>query len=157
MKRTLALLPALALIAIIAATTMNTSSVSAGETSGVIHAKANGCDITIKARNESNRDLFIRLEESSVRTKQLVAGPWSTLDTKCPRDEMHLQPQADVESVVCEMDMTCNFQRQYKFKIIEKDNGRVINTQWVYIPANGNDWAESGKRTIDLGNIGRHF
>jgi hypothetical protein len=117
---------------------------------------AQGCDITIKAENKSNRDLYILLEQSEVRTKQVVAGPWSTLDTKCPKDQMHLEAKASVETTTCQMDLICDLQRQYKFKIVEKSNGKVINTAWVYYPSD-DGWAASGTRTVDLGNIGRHF
>lgn len=115
-----------------------------------------GADITIKAHNTSNRDLYVVLERSEVRTKQLVAGPWSTLDTKCPLNQMHLQANADIETTTCELDLSGNLQRQYKFLIQEKVDGRVVNTQWVYFPS-ANDWAASNTRTIGLGDISRHF
>ena len=116
-----------------------------------------GCDITIKASNSGSRNLYVVLERSEVRSKQLVAGPWSSLDRKCPRDEMHVGPRTtELLSTTCELDLTCSLQRQYKFLIQEKNDGRVINTAWVYFPSD-NSWTASNTRTINLGDVSRHF
>lgn len=145
---------------LLAATLFTSSPAPQANTTTAVNttvAMPSGCDITIKASNGGSRDLYVVLERSEVRTKQLVAGPWSSLDNKCPRDEMHVGPRTtQLLSTTCELDLTCNLQRQYKFLIQEKSNGRVVNTAWVYYPSD-NSWAPSNTKTINLGDVGRHF
>jgi hypothetical protein len=156
MKRITALF---SILAIAAATTAFTSNDVATSTSYAANTGAMmGCNITFKAENKSLKNLYINFEESEVRVKELVAGPWSRLDTKCGQDEWKITSKAGVKSLTCELDLVCNIKRQYKFKLEERgENGNVIlNSQYVYFPSD-DGWVDAGVKTIDLGNIGRHF
>ena len=117
-----------------------------------------GCDVTFKAENKSLKNLYINLEDSQVRAKEIIAGPWARLDIKCDRNDWKIPSKEGQKSLVCELDLMCNIKRQYKFKIEERgaNGSAVLNSVWVYYPSES-DWVDGGVKTIDLGNIGRHF
>lgn len=160
MKKISALLSVLLLSAGATAFATNTPATPAvaASTTGTV-AMFMGCDITFKAENKGLKNLYINLEDSEVRVKELIIpGPWSRLDTKCGQDDWKITSKGGMKSLSCELDLMCNIKRQYKFKIEERgaSGNVVLNSQWVYFPSD-NDFADAGTRTIDLGNIGRHF
>src|SRR5438105_939433 len=72
-------------------------------------AEAQGCNITIKAENKSERTLVINLEKSQVRSKQIVAGFWSDLvDKNDPVTEMYLGAKAPILSTTFGLKLWCD-------------------------------------------------
>jgi hypothetical protein len=119
--------------------------------------EAKGCNITVKAENKSERTLVINLAKSQVRSKQIVAGFWSDLvDKNDPVTEMYLGAKAPTLSTTFGLKLWCDLKRQYKFLIEERVGTGVVSSVWVYYPSQ-DDWADANTKTINLGNIGRHF
>lgn len=117
-----------------------------------------GCDVTIKAENKSNKTITILFEESDVKTK---TGTWSNIyfgnfnKSRCDKATVKLNAKSATKSNVCEMDMGCNFERRYRFKLKCNDNGKISYFTRYY--PSSTSYADKGKSVIDLGNVGKHF
>ncbi|MEZ4774372.1 MAG: hypothetical protein R3D00_14400 [Bacteroidia bacterium] len=117
-----------------------------------------GCDITVKAENKSLKKITIQFSESDVRTQ---TGSWSNIyfgtfnNTRCDKANLILESKSGNESNRCELDMGCNFERRYRFKLKCVYEGETSYAT-VYYPSS-TDYADKGATVIDLGNIGRHF
>ncbi|MDX2246957.1 MAG: hypothetical protein SF052_09295 [Bacteroidia bacterium] len=117
-----------------------------------------GCDITIKAENKSLKKITIQFEESDVKTQ---TGTWSNIyfgtfnNERCDKANLILESKSGIESNRCELDMGCNFERRYRFKLKSVYEGETSYAT-VYFPSS-TGYANEGTTVIDLGNIGRHF
>ncbi|MEZ4826533.1 MAG: hypothetical protein R3C61_09595 [Bacteroidia bacterium] len=142
-----------------------TTETSFGESFGEIEVNENfvpvgilGCDITIKAENKSLKKITIQFAESDVKTK---TGTWANIyygnfnNTRCDKANLILEAKSSNESNRCELDMGCNFDRRYRFKLKSVFEGETSYATVYYPSADG--YVESGTTVIDLGNIGRHF
>lgn len=117
-----------------------------------------GCDITIKAENKSLKKITIQFAESDVKTK---TGTWSNIyygaqnRSRCDKKNLVVNAKSSTMTNSCEMDLGCNFQRRYRFKLKSVFEGKT-SYYTVYFPSS-TSYCEKGKTVINLGNIGRHF
>lgn len=117
-----------------------------------------GCDVSIKAENKSLKKITILFAESDVKTK---TGTWSNIyygaqnRSRCNKKNLVVDAKSSTKTNSCEMDLGCNFQRRYRFKLKSVYEGKT-SYYTVYFPSS-TGYADKGKTTINLGNIGRHF
>ncbi|MEM7375054.1 MAG: hypothetical protein AAF587_41050 [Bacteroidota bacterium] len=117
-----------------------------------------GCDITIKAENKSLKKITIQFADSDVKTK---TGTWSNIyygaqnRSRCNKKNLVVNAKSSTLTNSCEMDLGCNFQRRYRFKLKSVFEGKT-SYYTVYFPSS-TSYCEKGKTVINLGNIGRHF
>ncbi len=120
-----------------------------------------GCGVTLRASNASDITYHIDMEGSDVRVKVgSIAATWSKLSTRCGAGDVWIyEPKCGIKNVTCQMDLDCNTQRQYRFRLtsMKTQNGKrvVDQTAWAYYPKDGNSWTTS--QTVDLGAIPSYF
>ncbi|MEO0472806.1 MAG: hypothetical protein AAF206_24535 [Bacteroidota bacterium] len=120
--------------------------------------KVQGCDINIKAENSSRRKISILFAESEVRTR---TGTWTNIyygaqnQSRCDRKNLSLASGNGSDTNSCEMDLGCNFQRRFRFKLKSVFEGKT-SYQTMYAPS-ANTFFDKGEVKVDLQDIGRYF
>lgn len=120
-----------------------------------------GCGVTIRASNATDVTYHIDLEGSDVRVKVgSFPGTWAKLSSRCSGSDVWIfEPKCGIKNSTCSMDLDCNTQRQYRFRLTSmKTVGgkRVVDqTAWAYFPKDGNSWTTS--QTVDIGSIASYF
>ena len=113
-----------------------------------------GCSITLQATNKSRKKITLLIDQSEVRAQAIS---WSNLHTHnaCKQRSIVLEGNGSQKSHTCELKMECQAKRQYKFRLKAEYQGQTIY-KYIHFPS-ASTYLAGGVKSIDLGDLGRHF
>lgn len=109
---------------------------------------ARGCSITIRMENRSNYDVLVSIDDSKVKIKN---GFWSKIFPSWSDNYYVRAKNSSAETT--NLDLGCNYDRQYKFQFWQTKNS-VTNNVYHYYPS---QTTFTRSTNINLGNVGRFF